>query len=68
MSADNNASHLSQSDSNTADLNQKQISEYWKSKEGKCLACGAPIAVEEQYCPADTAFLIEAHESNNHLT
>lgn len=53
------ASHLSQLDASTADPNQKEIENFWKSKEGKCLACGASIAVEEQYCPADTEFLIE---------
>ena len=35
---------------------------YWKEKEGRCLACGTAIAIEDQYCPADVAFLNEVHQ------
>jgi hypothetical protein len=38
-----------------------QIEVYWKSKQGKCLACGLDIAVQEQYCRLCTDFLVEVH-------
>jgi len=74
------ASHLSQSASDTApiqpenweDLSEKdqdlwmQTHAYWLSKEGICLACSAPIALEDSYCLACESFLIEAHESRSH--
>jgi len=47
-------------------LSQSATDEYWKQKEGKCLACGLEIAVQDQYCPACKSFLIEAHESRGH--
>ena len=52
MNTQNDASHLSQS----------ATDQYWKEKEGKCLACGLSIAVEDQYCPACEAFLNEVHQ------
>jgi hypothetical protein len=66
------ALHLSQSASDTAkplpqnleawlDEHTPDISAYWKSKEGRCLACGLDIAVQEQYCPKCESFLLEMH-------
>ena len=39
-----------------------EVGAYWKEKEGKCLACNAEIALEDSYCPACTAFLMEVHQ------
>ena len=48
---------------NASHLNQPEpIEAYWKSKEGKCLACDAEIAVEDQYCPVCTEFLNEVRQ------
>jgi predicted RNA-binding Zn-ribbon protein involved in translation (DUF1610 family) len=65
------ASHLNQQEPKsevywTHDINK--VEAYWKSKQGRCLACGAEIAIEESYCPSCNDFLIEAHESRNPLT
>jgi hypothetical protein len=75
----NDASHLIQSASDTAmtltpeDLDEwlkhetTEIGAYWKSKEGKCLACGLDIAVQDSYCPSCTSFLEEVHtQSQTH--
>jgi len=77
-----NASHLSQSATDTAkasnqipqnleaflDEHTPEIGKYWKDKEGKCLACGVKIAVQDSYCRSCEDFLIEAHESRNPIT
>jgi hypothetical protein len=55
----------------TSHLNQQEpdaVKDYWKDKEGKCLACDAEIAVEESYCKSCESFLLEMYaqqEANN---
>ena len=72
MNTQTEASHLSQLATNTAkplpqnleawlDEHTPEIGAYWKEKEGKCLACGLSIAVQDQYCPKCESFLLEMH-------
>ena len=48
---------------------QRDVEAYWKSKQGRCLACGLEIAVQDQYCKSCEDFLLEmyAQQEANHL-
>ena len=50
-------------DSTTQDY-PKEIRDYWKEKEGRCLGCHSEIALEETYCPSCTEFLVSVYEES----